>query len=413
METYLLKSSISLVILYALYRIMLHYEFNHQLNRMIGLTCVLFSMSFPIVQFNAISQGTLLPVTVYTIAAGTADLQEKFSSAIPETTWSIFSMVYGIGTCLFSLRVLIGLLTLLGFYFNSPRDNRWGFVVVTLPGKMSPFTFFNILFVGNNNTDDVEMEAMLLHEQAHRNQYHSIDAVLLEVLTVIFWFNPVIWLFRRDIKAQHEYFADEQVLKKGINTRDYQHILFKTQTGTSVEVANYLSNTTSLTKRFNMMTQPRSNSKTMYWRASLFFILMSVILCFSAFSDLRENIQVDTPPVYEQGREALIKTVQKQLKYPSSARRENRTGRVHVSFTVSETGDVVNIEADKGKEGYAMQEIVIVGYYTSTETAKGIDDVLRNEAMRVVATLGKFIPAEKDGKPVKSVVILPIKFLLE
>jgi hypothetical protein len=256
------------------------------------------------------------------------------------------------------------------------------------------------------------MDAMLLHEEIHRGQYHSIDAVLLEALTVIFWFNPVIWFFQRDIKAQHEYFADDGVLKMGIDLLDYQLILFKAQTGTSMELANYLSNKTSLTKRFNMMTKARTKSKMSYWRASLFFALMSAILLFSAFSGNHKEFQADKPATYEQGEQAMYQTITKQITYPASARRENRSGVVHVSFTVNEKGDVENVETITGKGGYVLNEVVVVGYSKSSETAKGIDDALRAESIRVVTGLGKFTPAQKDGKPVSTVLTLPIKFKL-
>jgi hypothetical protein len=393
---------------------MLRYEFNHQLNRFIGLTCVLFSISFPFVQITDLSQARHLPATFYAVAAGTTDLQDNFSSVISKNTPDIFLLIYGIGACAFLFRLLIGLVTLLGLYINSPKSNRWGFTVVTLSKKMSPFTFFNILFVGNNHIEDSEMNAMLLHERVHRDQYHSIDAVLLEALTVIFWFNPVIWFFQRDVKAQHEYFADERVLEMGINPLAYQLILFKAQTGTSMELANYLSNKTSLTKRFNMMEKTRSNSKTSYWRASLFLALMTVILFFSAFSGRQKEIQVDKTATYEQGEQAMYQTITKQIRYPASARSENRSGLVHVSFTVNEKGNVENVEATTtGNVGSVMKEVVVVGYTNSSETAKGIDDVLKAESVQVVESLGKFIPAQKDGKSVSSVVTLPIRFKLK
>jgi hypothetical protein len=364
------------------------------------------------VQIKDLSQSSQLPDTFYAVAAGTADLQENFSSVISESTLNIFLLVYGIGVCVFSFRLLIGLATLLGFYFNSPRSNLWGFTVVTLGRKISPFTFFNILFVGNNDLEDTEMDAMLLHERVHRDQHHSIDAVLLEALTVIFWFNPVIWFFQRDIKAQHEYFADERVLAMGINPLVYQLILFKARTGASMELGNYLSNKTRLNRRFNMMTKTRSNSKTSYWSASLFLALMSVILFFSAFSGRHEEIQVDKTATYEQGEQAMYHTITKQITYPASARRENRSGVVQVSFTVNEKGNVENVEAKAGTGGYVLNEVIVVGYPKSSETAKGIDDVLKAECVRVVESLGKFIPAQKDGRPVSSVLTLPIKFLL-
>ena len=186
MESYLLKSSLALIILYGLYRIVLRYEFNHQLNRFIGLACVLFSISFPFVEFKDLPQGNNLSGTLYMMAKSTGDFQNTVSSVISKDTMSIFLLLYAIGASVFLFRCLVGLTTLVRLYFTSPKSYRWGFTVISLSRSLSPFTFFNVLFVGNNRIEDSEMETMLLHERVHRDQYHSIDAVLLEALTVIF-----------------------------------------------------------------------------------------------------------------------------------------------------------------------------------------------------------------------------------
>lgn len=98
--------------------------------------------------------------------------------------------------------------------------------------------------------------------------------------------------------------------------------------------------------------------------------------------------------------------------FPASARSENRTGLVEVSFTVNAKGHVGNVRADAGEKGNLLSEIVVVGYTNSTQETKGINETLKSECVRVVEGLGKFVPAEKDGKPVESVLVLPIRFKL-
>lgn len=413
METYLLKASLSLIILYGFYRITLRFEFDHQLNRFIGLTCILFSITVPFIEFKGPPQPNQLPEALYLVAKGTADFQQTISSATANSTVSIVLLLYAIGASIFLLRCVYGLATLLWLYFNSPKSYRKGFTIVTLDRTISPFTFFNVLFIGNGRIEDSEMKMTLLHERAHRSQYHSIDAVALESLSVVLWFNPAIWLFRRDIKAQHEYYADQRVLEKGINPIDYQLLLFKAQTGASMEVGNYLSNSNGLMKRFNMMTKTKPKAKDRYLRVSLLLTLMSLILFLGAFSGRNEGGQIDRIAKYEQGEEVMYQTISKRIIYPASARRENRSGVVHVSFTITESGDVVNAQAERREEGYLLHEIVVVGWSNSLQDAKGIDDGLKAAAVQAVEGLGRFIPAQKDSKPVSSVLTLPIKFNLE
>jgi beta-lactamase regulating signal transducer with metallopeptidase domain len=413
MESYWIKSSLSLIVLYALYRIMLRYEFNHQLNRFIGLTCILFSICVPFVEFKDVAKAGQLSDMFYVVTSGAAGFQETVSSALPENTTDIFLLLYLVGASVCLLRCIVGLATLLRLYVNSPKSRRWGFTVVGLNRHRSPFTFFNVLFMDIDHPEDSDMETMLLHEQVHRDQYHSIDTVWLEALTVVFWFNPIMWLFKRDIKAEHEYYADERVLEHGISPMEYQLMLFKARTGTSLELGNHLSNKISLIKRFNMMTKARSKSKASYGRVSLFLALMSVIVFFTAFSNRRGDPQNDTPATYEQGEAAMYKTLTERIKYPSTARTENRSGLVYVSFTVNENGHVEKIKAGSRADGHVLKQMLVVGYSQSSQDAKDIDDALKTASVQAIEGLGKFTPAQKNGKPVSSVLTLPIQFKLE
>jgi beta-lactamase regulating signal transducer with metallopeptidase domain len=411
MESYFIKSCFSLVVLYALYRVVLRYELDHQLNRVMGVVCILFSIVVPFVPVYHVAPSDQFP-GVYAVVAGTADLQETVAASLPMRTFDIVLILYILGAAVCLFRCVFGLITLLRLYNRSPRRRQWGFIVVSLPRPISPFTFFNVLFIGNDHIPDSERETMLTHERVHRDQYHSVDTIFLEAVSVIFWFNPVVWLFKRDIRAEHEYYADACVLEDGVSPEDYQYLLFKARTGIQIEFGNYLSNKTSLIQRFTMMTKVRSNPTRSYWRVSLYLMLMSVIVFLGAFSGRRES-QVDKIAVYEQGEAAMYQTLARRILYPVSARTENRSGIVNVSFTVSEKGVVDNIKAEIKKDGYPLREMVVVGYLDGMPgEAKGIDNTLKGAAIDAIKALGKFTPAQKDGKAVSCVLTLPIKFAL-
>lgn len=412
MEIFLLKSSVSIVILYSLFYVIIRYESNHQLNRFIGWACLVFSIGLLSIPADSFFKSKIYAAKIHTVMQGTFDIQQSLTQAVSSDSMSIYFMIYIVGVVVFSLRSLIGFATLIYYCFSSTKHHRWGFKVVAIDRNVSPFTFFNILFIGNQSLEDKGLDAMLVHEQVHRDQLHSIDTLILEVLTVAFWFNPAIWFFQRDIKAEHEYIADEQVLKKGINVLEYQRLLFRAGTGVSLQLGNYLSKKTSLIKRFKKMKTQKINPKVTYGRALLFLPLMIMILVISSFSGMYRGIQPDTPAVYEKGESVMYKTVGDILRYPSKARKENRSGLVHVSFTVNKNGIIENLIAEK-KEGSLLEEIVVIGYSQSSEDPKGVSNELKSEAIRAVKTLGKFVPAQKDGKPISSVLILPIQFKIQ
>lgn len=291
MESFLLKSSISLIILYTLYHWVIRHGSNHQLNRFIGFACILFSCSFIFIPINnSLISGDFLTIEIKALQES-LNFKEGISTITSKNSISIYLIIYIAGVILFSSRFLIGIFTLINFYFKSNKYARWGFQVVTVHKKLSPFTFFNILFIGNHNMKDDELDALIIHEQFHRDQFHSIDVLILEILTIVYWFNPAIWLFRKRIKAEHEYMADKQVLKKGYNQLDYQQLLFQVRTGASLQIGSYLSNNISLKKRFKMMAKNKVNKKSRYLKAILFLPLMFLILIFSSFLETSDNVK--------------------------------------------------------------------------------------------------------------------------
>lgn len=162
-----------------------------------------------------------------------------------------------------------------------------------------------------------------------------------------------------------------------------------------------------------MMTKTKTNSAiTRLLSATLVLALMVSTVIFSAFSSQTET-QIDQEAKYVQGDEALYNTIRQMITYPASARNANRVGTINVAFTVNEEGKVENPSVIKTPKGYVLNEVVVVGHSKYTEVAKEVDDVLKAEGIRVVASLGKFVPAQKDGKAVSSLLTLPIQFKLQ
>lgn len=290
MESYLLKSSLSLIVLYALYRLMIRYEFNYQLNRAVGFGCILFSIVFLWIPAESLFKSTQQAAELNMVLIQGYELfLYNYPSVLSEHAMSSYMIVYLLGVIFFSIRVIIGVGTLIRFYIKSEKSQQWGFTVVSVNRDISPFTFFNILFIGKHELNSEEMNALITHEQFHRDQYHSIDVLFLEILSILYWFNPAVWLFRRDIKAQHEYLADAHVIRNGFDIRDYQHLLFKSRVGVSISLGNYLSKKTSLKKRLEMMLKQKENSTLSFLRFAIFLPVMVGLLACNSFLGISKN----------------------------------------------------------------------------------------------------------------------------
>lgn len=283
MEAYLLKSSIALALFYGVYYLLIRKSTHYQLNRFAGLVCVLFSSVFAFLEFSAATPSKAHVSTIYTVAQQVSQLPNKLPTPTSNSL-NIVLLVYGLGVVFFTSRFLIGLFTILRLYHNSSKTRRWGFKVIITDKAVPPFTFFNLLFIHEQILKEDTHEALIIHEQHHREQWHSLDTILLELLSIVFWFNPFIWLFQRHIRASHEYMADQQVLSNGIDPLNYQQLLFEARTGVTLQLGSYLNNGITLKKRFANMLSPQNKRLQTYLKMLWLVPLMVTLLTFNSLA---------------------------------------------------------------------------------------------------------------------------------
>ena len=284
MESYLLQSSIALALFYVLYRATVYRESNQQLKRLMGISIALFSSCFLLAPFPVAETAKDLPLAIQGTIDNVSALQSTLTFT-PQKKMSIWLIIYLVGAGVFSLRFLAGLVGIAKLYLTSEVSRKWGFILVESKKIISPFSFFSFLFITKGEIEKPSLAPIILHEKYHKDQLHSIDAMILELLTILFWFNPFMWLLQRDVKASHEYLADDFVIStKGYDKLAYQDLLFEARTGISFKSANYLSNQTSLKQRFNMMEKRKTHSKTSFIRAGIVLVAMGVALFTTSFS---------------------------------------------------------------------------------------------------------------------------------
>ncbi len=191
---------------------------------------------------------------------------------------------------------IIGLLVSLGFLIRffvnlwrinrlairSERVQKEGFMLVKINQNVSPFSFFHYLFASKQDVENEKIQSEIFyHEFAHIKQKHSWDVVFVEFLMIFFWFNPFLYIYRKSIRTNHEFLADEEVLNHHFDTTAYQHLLLekipvKSQTSLSSSF-NYLVTK----KRLIMMTKQTSKIKTTALKFFSIPLLAAAMLIFS------------------------------------------------------------------------------------------------------------------------------------
>ncbi|GAB1858431.1 hypothetical protein MHTCC0001_32680 [Flavobacteriaceae bacterium MHTCC 0001] len=193
----------------------------------------------------------------------------------PYILWGI----YGIGILLFSFRFVNNLNKIIKKIKYSPKQDYNNTKLVLLSENIPPHTFFNYIFLNKNDFESKNIDKTVLqHEATHANQRHTIDILFIEVIQIIFWFNPLFVLLKRYIKLNHEFLADQSVLSMGVDISKYQNTLLTFSSNKTYSALVNPIGYSSLKKRFKIMTTQTSIT-------SLFFrsIILMPLLLFSVF----------------------------------------------------------------------------------------------------------------------------------
>lgn len=420
-ELYLLKSTVALSFLFVFYWLVLRKETFHSLNRVFLLGTLLISGLCPLISFSLqnISTGTFYTL-IDPIVVQAQAMANPVSKIAPSL--SILSIIYISGAVFFSLRFLSNLVRIQYLYSRFPREKYKGFKAVIMDGDQSAFTFFNILFISRIDFENGKSSEMIVHEQAHRDEYHSIDIILLEIITILQWFNPFIWLFRVALKSEHEFFADSKVLQEGFEKLSYQKLLFEKSLGiTSFQLSNAF-NYSLLKKRLKMMSINKSNSRLrIKYLMSVPVVFLTILLLAINYNSFAQDDkiydEVDIMATFQGGGiSGVRKYIAENISYPESARKNKVEAKIFVQFVVDEKGEVTDVHAVRSDIiDNVSKEVVVVGYSPTDnpEVNSGSVADLEAEAVRVIKSLNGFTPGQKDGKNVKTQWTFPIQFVLQ
>ena len=433
---YMIKSAFCLTMFYLFFRLLLSKETFHRFNRIALISLLVLSSVLPAIQTimlrlegkpQSISLEDLLLMNQ---GAAVAEAPTQVS-----LHWqSILLFIYLVGVIGFLIRQC----WVMGQMYRLLRQgtcisDKDGIKLLVYDRELSPFSWMNYIVLSRKDWEE-NGDAIIAHETAHIHKHHSIDILIVDICIILQWFNPVAWLLKRELQNIHEYEADEEVINKGINAREYQLLLIKKAVGLRrFSMANSF-NHTSLKKRITMMCKRKSNP---WARLKYVYVLPLAALAVSAFarpevsnelseisnskfSDLAEIVQavvekndvqdlnsannvqtvalqdtavfevVEVPPRFPGGEIELMKFISRNVKYPAEARDKHVQGRVILTFIVEKDGSISNVRV-----------------------ARPVDPSLDAEAIRVVQSMPKWEPAKQRGQAVRVRYTVPIQFRLQ
>ncbi|NIO48295.1 MAG: hypothetical protein GTN73_02480, partial [Candidatus Aminicenantes bacterium] len=284
---YLFEVSVSLALFYSIYWLFLKKETFFEVNRLFLISSVLFSFIVPFINASfikissPIASRQLIERTY--VFGQTASTQSK-TMGFFDVLW----LIYLIGAGLFLLRFLYKLLKLQILIKKSSIERINGINVVFVEKDLAPFSFFNFVFVNRSNISEEDFNRIVAHEMIHIRQYHSVDLLVMELLTILQWFNPFVWPYKESLKETHEYLADNAVIAQGCNAAKYQLLIFEQHVGVKLfEFANNF-NHSQIKRRITMMTKRKSKRWAKFKVLLILPLLSFLVLTFADSNTARE-----------------------------------------------------------------------------------------------------------------------------
>jgi len=295
--TYILEVILVQAVFFACFWLINRNNPNHSFNRYILLITLTIPFFIPFVE---------IPVQLNTKAALPDHVMEPFAfptlNVLPQRTypsttveqvdsgiWSVAAIVTYVSVTLLFLARLISNIFQIRKMRNSSHHRELspgGYLLYHISSDILSFSFFKRIFLSNKyQLKPCEREVVIAHEEYHIRQRHSLDMILCEMIRIVFWFNPLIYLIHHYLKEVHEFQADGFVCTVHEN-EEYSRLLQSHHwKNFNLSIANPITGS-SINKRLNMM---KNSAQKTIWRPLTTTIIMISVLFLGACKDNLES----------------------------------------------------------------------------------------------------------------------------
>lgn len=298
MLNYVLEVNICWLGFYLLYSLVLSRETFFEYNRWYLLAGLIGGLLIPLVEYQIIIEQLVeipnVSLDLEALSGMTATAVAAEEPSVREMLIKGLFVVYLVGVAVLGVRFIAGLLRIGWLYWRGTKMERPGYALVKTPTVHPPFSFFHWLFQSQKiPLNEADEEKIITHEIEHIRQWHSLDVLLVEMIGIVLWFSPLVWLYRRSLRMIHEYQADEAVLQT-TQRKSYGHLLIRqSMSGPPIAIANHFIHS-QLKKRLTMMTKKKSTQRSLM---KYTFILPVLALMLMAFAPTKvyKMVPVEAP----------------------------------------------------------------------------------------------------------------------
>ncbi len=420
---YIGRSSLYLAVFYAFFLLVMRRTSLFSFNRIVLLAGTAVCFVLPLVRLRTeaaeVAGGAAAgPLTAVGVAAEPLQAAGPAGPALP------LLLLYVAGAAAVLAITIQSALRLARIIRSGHTTQEDGYRLTLVDGGVHSFSWGRNIVM--NCSDFESSPAILTHERMHVSRRHSLDIAFFSAVTVLHWFNPLVWITFSELKLLHEYEADEGVINNGIDATQYQLLLVKKAVGEHrFSLANGFRHS-KLKNRITMMLKKQSPG----WMRLAYLLVLPVLAgAMYACNSTREQeaepepvpgtLQIATeneapktvtvtkadvsddeavpfnllevkPTFNGESANAFSEWVNSELKYPEAAKAAGEQGRVTLQFTIGTDGVVSNVKI-----------------------LRGVSESLDAEALRVVSSSPDWGPGKVNGKPVPVTFTFPVVFKLQ
>ena len=418
------KAAIALAVFYMFYRLLLSKDTFHRLNRIVLLATAALSFVLPfcVITFRKV---VILPATQVTSEPIVGEVAETVAMVpeVSEPLWPvILCSLFAAGALVILVKAIVSIISIKRIISSGSRETlESGETLIITDTDTAPFSWMKYIVISREDYESGYSQ-ILTHEKAHIALRHSWDILFVDIITALQWFNPAIWMLKADLRALHEFEADDAVLRSGANIKEYQYLLIRKAVSKSgYSVANSFNHST-LKARITMMLNKKS-SRMSAWKALYVIPLVGISLAATAETKVDYQYEDQTPDnteLVEKYSTPVDKDTKKSFK-----EKNLKNGRI----TVDEENDVVTMiyygldgkerqsqitGLPLGKESYFINGSFATKGAADIALEKDPDAVLLSAYQKngnkvraiISADYGKFVTGTIDcSKPINTLVI--------
>ena len=381
---YLVQSSLCLAALYLIYKVAMSHETLHATNRALLLGSILLSALLPLCHVKVVKEYDPVPTLSAIeiddmVVAEVAELGVDYVALLKD----VAVMIFWVGVAFMLVRLAVGIYSVWRLIHSGRLSVIEEDVTLTVVDSLSsPFSWFGHIVASEEDVRQYR-DMILSHELAHIRLRHSWDVMAVDVAMCLWWFNPAMWLVRRELQSLHEYQADEAVLRAGADAKNYQMLLIKRAVGSRLHsVANCL-NHSNLKNRITMMCKNQSSR----WAATKALLVVPMVaVALSAFAtteyvprDVQDKVTENSVNMQDEEKPNPIVVVNgEKISYDEMSKIDpNTIHSMNVYKDYSKLPKELKISEDEAKNG-----VIVI---TLKKDGEGDANVAASEKMIVIA----------------------------